>query len=215
MPLFHCKSCHHEWEGAEDTWTCEWCGAQGYVLAPHTALENMLSAMQTDFIDGYEPLTKVERDAAIEGQIPPYAQLLGWVRRWEVTVRNLEANSRRNIKERFLGGIILGIIFMGVTSTAVDGITLRLLPWLILLSTACILWCLRHREDPIATWRCSYHTGYSEFDLGLFKGRRREAERECQFRVLQHFDEIVIRLEHDLAVMKVRPHNGRHLVVRV
>ena len=87
MPLFHCKSCHHEWEGAEDTWTCEWCGAQGYVLAPHTALENMLSAMQPD-LDGYEPLTWTERDAAIKGQIPPYAQLLGWIRRWEVTIRD-------------------------------------------------------------------------------------------------------------------------------
>jgi hypothetical protein len=41
--------------------------------------------------DYYKPLTREERDIAVQGEFPPYGEMLGWVRRWEATVRALEA----------------------------------------------------------------------------------------------------------------------------
>lgn len=37
MPLWKCKSCHHEWEGKLPT--CDWCKSEGYILEEKTALE--------------------------------------------------------------------------------------------------------------------------------------------------------------------------------
>lgn len=52
--------------------------------------------MDRDPVDEYyKPLTKEERDAAVRGQFPPYGEMLGWVRRWEATVRALEVKSKR------------------------------------------------------------------------------------------------------------------------
>lgn len=40
--------------------------------------------------DYYKPLTREERDAAVRGHSPPFGVMLGWIRRWETTVRSLE-----------------------------------------------------------------------------------------------------------------------------
>jgi hypothetical protein len=45
MPLLHCKKCHHEWEGKNDS-TCDWCGAEGYILEEQTDLEKLLHDKQ-------------------------------------------------------------------------------------------------------------------------------------------------------------------------
>jgi hypothetical protein len=41
MPLYHCRECHHEWEGAKTQKFCSWCGAEGYILEDKTPLEHM------------------------------------------------------------------------------------------------------------------------------------------------------------------------------
>jgi len=41
MPLLHCKSCHHEWEGSRTT--CDWCDCEGEIIQEKTSLEMMLS----------------------------------------------------------------------------------------------------------------------------------------------------------------------------
>lgn len=43
----------------------------------------------------YRTLTEGERYAAIRGQLPPPGELLGWVRRYEATVRTFEMDFRR------------------------------------------------------------------------------------------------------------------------
>ena len=45
MPLLHCKKCHHEWEGKNDS-ICDWCGAEGYILEEQTDLEKLLHDKQ-------------------------------------------------------------------------------------------------------------------------------------------------------------------------
>ncbi len=40
MPLWHCKSCQHEWEGVQGP--CDWCGGDGRLLAEKTHLELFL-----------------------------------------------------------------------------------------------------------------------------------------------------------------------------
>ena len=42
MPLLHCKSCHHEWEGQRHS-KCDWCDDEGKVIMEKTGLEQMLS----------------------------------------------------------------------------------------------------------------------------------------------------------------------------
>jgi len=44
-------------------------------------------ARQDPVDDYYKPLSKAEREKAVHGEFPPYGELLGWVRRWEATVR--------------------------------------------------------------------------------------------------------------------------------
>ena len=46
MPLWHCSSCHHEWEGSTESNTCDWCSEPGYILESLTPLEKMLAAMR-------------------------------------------------------------------------------------------------------------------------------------------------------------------------
>jgi len=42
MPLFHCTSCHHEWERiGVDYALCDWCQNEGYIIATKTPLETM------------------------------------------------------------------------------------------------------------------------------------------------------------------------------
>jgi hypothetical protein len=41
MPLFHCTDCHHEWEGTDEDYKCEWCGEPGRILEEKTPLEKM------------------------------------------------------------------------------------------------------------------------------------------------------------------------------
>ena len=43
--------------------------------------------------DYYKPLTREERDKAVRGEFPPYGEMLGWIRRWEATVRAAEAKA--------------------------------------------------------------------------------------------------------------------------
>jgi len=46
MPLWHCKKCHHEWEGnISIDCKCDWCKSQGYIINPTTPLEEMLAAI--------------------------------------------------------------------------------------------------------------------------------------------------------------------------
>jgi len=42
MPLFHCRRCHHEWEGIAGQVNCDWCGAYGYIIEEETVLEKFL-----------------------------------------------------------------------------------------------------------------------------------------------------------------------------
>jgi len=41
MPLFHCTSCHHEWESIDKESKCDWCGAPGKVLEDKTPMEKV------------------------------------------------------------------------------------------------------------------------------------------------------------------------------
>ena len=45
--------------------------------------------------DYYKPLTQAERDAGVRGVFPPYSEMLGWIRRWEATLRAAEANFKK------------------------------------------------------------------------------------------------------------------------
>jgi len=42
MPLYHCKECHHEWEGDKEALTCDWCEGEAYVLDETTPLEDLI-----------------------------------------------------------------------------------------------------------------------------------------------------------------------------
>jgi hypothetical protein len=45
MPLYHCESCHHEFEhGRVLRVKCDWCGADGYLIQQQTAFEKFLSS---------------------------------------------------------------------------------------------------------------------------------------------------------------------------
>lgn len=39
MPIFHCDTCHHEWEGSRPE--CDWCGGGSYILKSRSELEEM------------------------------------------------------------------------------------------------------------------------------------------------------------------------------
>jgi predicted RNA-binding Zn-ribbon protein involved in translation (DUF1610 family) len=41
MPLWHCNSCHHEWEGGQDDNRCDWCNDKGHIIMEKTGLEQM------------------------------------------------------------------------------------------------------------------------------------------------------------------------------
>src|ERR1043165_611646 len=46
MPVFHCKHCHHEWEGGKNSTTCDWCKSDGAkVLEEMSAFERMARYM--------------------------------------------------------------------------------------------------------------------------------------------------------------------------
>ena len=68
MPLYHCSECHHEWEDSSPEksvgkacdyckndpctcppWTvyCDWCGAEGYILAEKTDFERFMESLTT------------------------------------------------------------------------------------------------------------------------------------------------------------------------
>jgi hypothetical protein len=43
MPLWHCNSCHHEWEGTEDRNVCDWCHDDGYIIEKVTQFERFVN----------------------------------------------------------------------------------------------------------------------------------------------------------------------------
>lgn len=51
MPILHCLSCHHEWEGRANS-MCAWCGAGSCVLAEQSELERMVASRSKK--PGYE-----------------------------------------------------------------------------------------------------------------------------------------------------------------
>ena len=42
MPLFHCNSCHHEWEGTKDMDMCDWCKSDSHILEEETSFEKFM-----------------------------------------------------------------------------------------------------------------------------------------------------------------------------
>lgn len=44
MSLLHCKKCHHEWEGEENS-KCDWCGSDSFILVKTTPLEIFISKL--------------------------------------------------------------------------------------------------------------------------------------------------------------------------
>lgn len=46
MPLFHCSSCHHEWEAIGLYALCDWCLNEGYIIATNTPLESMANEIE-------------------------------------------------------------------------------------------------------------------------------------------------------------------------
>ena len=38
MHLWHCDSCHHEWEGGGDRSTCDWCNSSGHIIQEYTPM---------------------------------------------------------------------------------------------------------------------------------------------------------------------------------
>jgi threonine synthase len=55
MPLMHCKTCHHEWEGAITQIGCNWCGGYGEILLEETALEKFSKKL-------FNPMDKLVND---------------------------------------------------------------------------------------------------------------------------------------------------------
>lgn len=54
MPLFHCKKCHHEWEGSKtEEPKCDWCGAGGFIIEDKTPVEKMVDKMLEMGIEEY------------------------------------------------------------------------------------------------------------------------------------------------------------------
>jgi len=53
MPYYHCKDCHHEWEGGDEDTTCNWCGGDSYILEKETPLEKMMKRIKEIFPDGF------------------------------------------------------------------------------------------------------------------------------------------------------------------
>lgn len=48
MPYYHCRKCHHEYEGSEPA-PCDWCGAKDpYVLEEETPLECLVREIKED-----------------------------------------------------------------------------------------------------------------------------------------------------------------------
>jgi len=45
VPLLHCKKCHHEWEGRENS-KCDWCGGNSYILEEVTPFERSLESIR-------------------------------------------------------------------------------------------------------------------------------------------------------------------------
>lgn len=56
MPLLHCDSCHHEWEGLKDS-PCTWCSASSHVLKEETELERYIKHSRTT--EGREKLERI------------------------------------------------------------------------------------------------------------------------------------------------------------
>jgi len=53
MSLLHCKKCHHEWEGEENS-KCDWCGEDSFVLVETTSLELSISKLlQEGFLEHF------------------------------------------------------------------------------------------------------------------------------------------------------------------
>jgi DNA-directed RNA polymerase subunit RPC12/RpoP len=73
MPLFHCISCHHEWEGIAkgDEPTCDWCGSHGYILEEKTPLELMVEEMEKANFD-IEKFLKLPDAICKQGRNPFY-----------------------------------------------------------------------------------------------------------------------------------------------
>lgn len=42
MAYWHCKKCHHEWEGSKGNDICDLCGSLGFVLEESTPFEKMM-----------------------------------------------------------------------------------------------------------------------------------------------------------------------------
>lgn len=59
MPLLHCNSCHHEWEGRPNS-KCDWCGDSGHVLEEKTSFERFVEGDLKGFIERW----KKSRDSA-------------------------------------------------------------------------------------------------------------------------------------------------------
>lgn len=53
MPLLHCNSCHHEWEGRLNS-KCDWCGDSGNVLEEKTSLERFMEGDLKGFIERWK-----------------------------------------------------------------------------------------------------------------------------------------------------------------
>ncbi len=63
MALYHCSKCHHEWEGINESTTCDWCEQEtiGYVIASETGLESLVKKLTRQSNNRIETLKLKER----------------------------------------------------------------------------------------------------------------------------------------------------------
>jgi len=53
VPLLHCNSCHHEWEGRPNS-KCDWCGSHGHILEDKTSFERFVEGDLKGFIERFK-----------------------------------------------------------------------------------------------------------------------------------------------------------------